>query len=407
MAKLRFAVRKFVPFENALADCFAAYKKRNPSAPEMEFVAMDLEELHAELFDRKGLQNGKWDIAHLSTDWIAEAHDIGGLEPLNAHLERKPIEGGIEAWSTSLLDLQCFDGALYGLPFHDGPECLVYRSDLFGDPDMQQAYFSQHGKMLKPPSTWDEFLSVAAFFTRPEQNLYGSVFAGYPDGHNAVFDFCIQLWSRGGSLVNSAGDIVIDQPLAIQALDFYRSLFQSDRYLHPKSSDYESVAAGNAFARGEVAMMVNWFGFASWAHIDNESVAKGQVDVTAIPSGQIGASASLNVYWLYVLASGSAHKDFAYDFLQFACSAENDKKLTLAGGVGCRYSSWQDRQINELIPFYGKLAELHQGAQTLPRVRNWSHIAHHIDTMVSQAITSKLASSVLLSRAQQTINEII
>ena len=406
MAKLRFALRKFTPFEKALEECFADYKKLNPQAPDIEFVAMDLEELYDALFEQKGLQNGDWDIVHINTDWISQAHHMNGLTPLNSFLERKPIEGGTESWAESLMDLQRFDGMLYGLPFHDGPECLVYRRDLFDDIQLQEEYASRYGKPLNPPTTWDEFLSVAEFFTRPEQQLYGSVFAGYPDGHNAVFDFCIQLWSRGGALVNSFGDIVIDQPIAIEALDFYRSLFKSKRYLHPNSSSYESVAAGDAFARGEVAMMVNWFGFASWAHIDNQSAVKGRVDVTSIPTSKGGASASLNVYWLYALAAGSTQKDVAYDFLQFAVNAHNDKKLTLAGGVGCRYSTWEDREINELIPFYSKLAELHHGAQTLPRTRNWSQIAHHIDLMVGQAIASNEESSALLARAQQTINEL-
>src|SRR5690606_21095882 len=139
-----------------------------------------------------------------------------------------------------------------------------------------------------------------------------------PDGHNAVFDFCIQLWSRGGDLLPDGASIKLDQPLAVEALDFYRSLFTAGKGLHPESANYESVQAGAAFARGEVAMMVNWFGFASWAQIDTASAVKGKVDVAAIPAAEGGMSPSLNVYWLYAIPEGSRYKQQAYDFIRFA-----------------------------------------------------------------------------------------
>ena len=98
-----------------------------------------------------------------------------------------------------------FDDIVLGLPYHDGPECLIYRTDLFEDPDEQARYLAQHGQPLNVPRTWDEFQQVARFFQRPETDLYGTVFAAYPDGHNTVYDFCLQLWTRGGELFDEQG----------------------------------------------------------------------------------------------------------------------------------------------------------------------------------------------------------
>ncbi|WP_437919020.1 extracellular solute-binding protein [Sphingobacterium sp. LRF_L2] len=407
MAKLRFAVRKFDPFERALADCWAKYQAFAPADMSIEFVPMDLEELHDDLFVKEGLRNGSWDIAHINTDWMAEAYETNSVEALNEFITRKPPEGGIQAWSPSLMGLQQFDEKLYGFPFHDGPECLVIRKDLFESPQEQALFFERYRLELKVPQTWDDFLRVSEFFHRPDQRLYGTVFAGYPDGHNAVFDFCIQLWARGGELTNAKGELYLETSQAVEALDFYRAFFRSDFAVHPQSQVYESVQAGQAFARGEVAMMVNWFGFASWAHIDKESKTRGKVDIAPIPTCAGGTAPSLNVYWLYSLASGSQHKGIAYDFLCFAVNATNDKNLTLAGGVGCRQTTWSDPEVNAQIPFYAKLAQLHETARTLPRQSNWASVAHCIDNMVNEAVQTDIPSQLLLQKTQKEIDVLL
>src|SRR5690606_2627320 len=161
-----------------------------------------------------------------------------GLFVLNDLVQTAPPEDYANAWSDSLTGLQNFKGSIYGLPFHDGPECLVLRKDLFENTEEQRRFQEHYGKALEIPKTWDDFLSVADFFTRPEENLYGTVFAGYPDGHNAVFDFCIQLWSRGGELTDGDKVVQLNQPVAAEALDFYRALFQNQSGLHPQSAAY-------------------------------------------------------------------------------------------------------------------------------------------------------------------------
>ena len=60
--------------------------------------------------------------------------------------------------------------------------------------------------------------------------MYGTVFAAFPDGHNTVYDFCLQLWSRGGDLTDANSAITLDTPQAAAALDFYRRFERPQRY---------------------------------------------------------------------------------------------------------------------------------------------------------------------------------
>ncbi|UOQ96726.1 sugar ABC transporter substrate-binding protein [Hymenobacter sp. 5317J-9] len=387
-----------------MAKLWAGFCEETGCELAVEMVPMDLHQLYASLLTEKGLLKGDWDVAHINTDWLPEAASTGALEDLAPYLRQNPPADFPIGWSPSLLAMQQMGDATVGLPFHDGPECLIYRKDLFENPQEQARFQQLHGRPLQVPETWNDFQTVARFFQRPADNLFGFVAAGFPDGHNTVFDFCLHLWTRGGRLMDAQGQVRIDSAAAADGLAFYRQLLRDQAAGHPQTMQYESVAAGQAFARGEAAMMVNWFGFAAVCDVDATCPVRGRVDIARIPHGAGGQSASLNVYWLYAIGAGSRHKDVAYDFLRFATRPENDKLLTLEGGIGCRLSTWHDPEINALVPYYHKLEMLHQQAQSLPPKANWAQLANIIDEVVLQAINTDAPVAELLAAGQQKIN---
>lgn len=406
MGKFRIAVRKFGPFESALEKLWDAFCSKNNIDIEVEMVPMELHDLYEETITKKGLQNGDWDIAHISTDWILDAANANAVENLSPLLSNDPPQDFPDGWHNSLLHLQELNDSVYGLPFHDGPECLIYRKDLFENSFEKENFKKQFGYDLAPPKTWKQFTEIAQFFNRPDKNLYGCVFANYPDAHNMVFDFSLHLWTRGGSLLNSENQIDINTPEAVKALDFYRNIVKNEKTTHPGSEDFGSVEAGMAFAQGEAAMTINWFGFASMCEVIGASKVKGSVDIAELPSDEGCSSASLNVYWLYTIGSGSKNKSLAYDFLKFATTPESDKLLTIEGGIGCRKSTWNDLEINKTIPYYHKLGMLHENALTLPQTPVWPKVAELIDGMVLQAISSHVPSELLLKTTQNNIQEV-
>lgn len=399
----RIAVRRFAPFERALPKIWDRFVERTGCALQPEFVAMDLHPLHEALFESGGLRNGDWDIALIITDWLAEAYESRALADLRPFLEGNPPEDYPDGWTRSLLAYQDFGDAVVGLPFHDGPEVLIYRRDLFEDPAEQRNFRERHGRELRLPETWDEFVEVARFFHRPEQHLYGTVFAAYPDGHNTVYDFALQTWTHGGELVDECGKVLVDSPGARRGLEFYRSVLKDRSAVHPRCREFDSVKSGFAFAGGEVALMVNWFGFAAMCEVIPESRVKGRVDIGAVPHAPGALSASLNCYWLYSLAAGSPHARTAWDFVRFAVNAENDRLLTLEGGIGCRKSTWRDQAVNESVPYYHRLETIHSYARTLPRKASWARLAEVIDRLVLQAIDTDLPVEQILAEAQAEI----
>lgn len=371
----RVAVRRFPAFESAIQKEWDAF---GHAGLELEAVPLDLHALHDAVFE----PGGDWDIVFLVTDWVAEAAVSNAFLDLAPFLASDPPEDYPAGWAESLLRFQQVDGRVLGLPYHDGPECLIYRSDLFGD--------------LAPPQTWEEFQSLARRFTRPEADLYGSVFAAYPDGHNSVYDFCLQLWSRGGRLFE------LTSTAAVEGLRFYRTILRDRCSVHPRCEEFDSVKSGFAFARGEVALMVNWFGFAVMAQTAADSAVRGKVAVAPVPGG-----VSLNVYWVLAIPAGSPHAAIAYRFLRHCASPAMDKLLTLEGAIGCRKSTWSDHDVNSAIPFYHALEGLHKSARELPRLSSWARIAAVLDDTIQQALRTDRSEGDLLAEAQARIAPLV
>lgn len=396
----RVAIRKFDPFESAIEKQWAAFKAAEGIDLTLETEALDLHPLYESYFENEDLARGNWDVGFMASDWFATANDTGALLDITPFIAADPPDDFPAGWTDSLLNMHRFGDVSLGVPYHDGPECLIYRKDFFDDLDEQAVYQQQYGMPLRVPKNWAEFHQIARFFTRPGEGLYGTIFAAYPDGHNTVYDFCLQLWTREGELFDADGKMKLDTPQAIDALEFYRHVLTDADAIHPRAREVDSVQSGLAFANGEVAMMVNWFGFAAMAETIADTKVKGKVDIAPIPFNEGGAPVSLNAYWILGVAAGSPHAEIAYRFIRHCVSAPMDKLLTLEGGIGCRKSTWTDAEVNATIPFYHKMTGLHDYARELPRLSNWNELASVIDGLVLDVINGDRPIDELVQGAQ-------
>jgi multiple sugar transport system substrate-binding protein len=387
MAKLRVAVRRFGPFESAIAAQFADFARSYGVEAELEAVPVELNPLHQSVIGQRGLATGAWDIAFLNTDWLAEAVADDLLEDLTPYMVRAPIADFPDAWSPSLTGLQRFDGGFWAMPYHDGPECLIYRRDLIAE----------------PPATWEEFHALARQHHEPASGRYGTVLALFPDGHNSFYDFCIQIWSRGGEVFDAEGRPDFTSPVAHAALDFLRTLATDQDAIAPDCRSLDSVQSGGLFAEGKVALMANWFGFAAYADTAADSRVRGLVDVAPLPAGPGGRSVSLNVFWVLAIGSGSANKELAWDFLRHCATAPMDRLTTTEGAIGVRRSTWTDPEINALMPYYHRLEWLHEHAREMPLTADLARISHIVDDLMTAAVTTDRATADLLAEAQARV----
>src|SRR5438094_4173728 len=150
---LRVAVRKFAPFEEAIRRQFEDFVAHERLDLKLEAEPLDLNDLHPALFERGGLREGKYDVAFMVTDWLGAAVEEGLLADLTPLMRAAPLADFPQASSESLTRMPQVGGGLYGLPYHDGPEALIYRTDL----------------IERPPATWDEFIATMQRVADPQR----------------------------------------------------------------------------------------------------------------------------------------------------------------------------------------------------------------------------------------------
>ncbi|MGC2618954.1 MAG: extracellular solute-binding protein [Acidobacteriaceae bacterium] len=403
MTTIRILLRDFSDFENALAAEIAAFHAAQTEI-RVETDVVTIHELYDGIFREGGFREGRWDLAFFVTDWLAEAMERGLLEDLAPRMKGAPLVDWPGGWARSIAEPVCFGNEVSSLPWHDGPECLIYRRDWFEDPVERDAFSNHYGYDLAVPRNWQEFADVARHFTRPEEGRWGTLFAAYPDGHNTLYDFALQVWSRGGSLVDAAGHACVDSAPAVKALDYYRNMVRDAGVCHPDSPEMNSTQSGDVFLEGGVALMVNWFGFAARSEREG-SPLKGKVGIAPIPADEGIDPISLSVFWTLGMARGSKNKRAAWEFLRFVARPDVDLARTEHGTVGVRLSTWRNAELQAAIPCYRRIEEISLGARRLPRTRSLPVFAEIVDGIVIDALTTNEPSTEILRRAQVRIDE--
>jgi multiple sugar transport system substrate-binding protein len=399
MKALRIAIRSFTDFDMALAAQLNAYVGMHPAVP-IEVGRFDLRGLEDAVLGPQGLTGGGWDMAIFPTDWIGAAVASGALECLTPLMRDGPLPGWPQGWPASLREPLCREGEYYCIPWHDGPECLIYRKDLFDDPKEREMFHAKFARELGPPTTWVEFHEAARFFTRPSRDLYGTLFAAYPDGHNTLYDLTLQVWSRGGELYSNDGQPALESAAAIEALDYYRDVVNDESACFPRCAEIDSVHSGEVFLSGRIAFMVNWFGFAARCE-QGGSPLRGKIGLAPIPGGRPGQTATLSNYWVIGIGSGSRQKRVSYELLRHIASAPMDKLTALHGAVGVRLSTWNDAEVRSRVPFYSQLESLSVRARTLPFCEDLPKLAEIVNQVTVEALHTNESSKSILQRAQE------
>ncbi len=167
---------------------------------------------------------------------------------------------------------------------------LTYRLDLFDDPDEQRRFEERHGYPLAPPETWDQYYDIARFFTRPDQDLWGTAEAYRPGGEQFWFFF-----SHAAAYTNHPdhpGSMFfdpdtmraqIDNPGWVRALeDYIRGL----NVAPPGALGFASDDIHNIFAGGSVAMNFDWGDTGVNAADPERSLVSGRVGSALLPGSR-------------------------------------------------------------------------------------------------------------------------
>ena len=356
--------------------------------------------LQQKVFAELGSQSPFYDIVIVDTPWMPAI--TNQIEPLIAHIENPEItdadllalddfipkvffdtavynhpDSHLEfPGDQSVIDVAAIKDAgfdIYGLPLQANALTMSYRVDLFENPDEQAAFEAEYGRPLTVPATWDEFIEVATFFTRPDENLYGTtLMAGSGDWATDDFKTLLAGFGGNGKMVDDTFARAFNSPEGEAALQLYQDLINVHQVTPPGVTSFSWDEASAAFVAGLTAMSMNYH-----SEVLAPDIA-GSVSYALVPAGPDGARGPHFGTWMLSVNKFSENKACAWQAIQWLTSPDTQVKMLATQLHPSRISVYEaaatDPVTSQFGNFYDVLGESLAVGVGRPRLINYGEV---------------------------------
>ncbi len=169
----------------------------------------------------------------------AQLSDFGAIRPLDDLIDDLTASGDINDFAAGTIEALKYEGHYIALPWQFDIRTLYYRTDRLAEAG------------LEPPTTWEEFINVAAALNK--DGKYGFVLSG--GGNGAVHTALTFMINNGGGLFDEAGNLDLRHERTLETLQFYADLVAAGG-VHPASAGYSDDEARAAFGQGNAAFIL-------------------------------------------------------------------------------------------------------------------------------------------------------
>lgn len=325
------------------------------------------------------------------------------VEPLGPYLERKPVPGGIEAFSEGFVQQfripQTPQGKLYAIPLRMSVDILFYRKDLL----------AQAG--LAVPKTLDEYYAVAKALTQPAQGdrpaIYGAVYQGV-QANQGLYDWYDWAAPLGVDILTADGKKpAFNTPQAVKATEMRRR-FVAEGLVNPGVLSYSFDDAISAIAQGRAAMSIMFDAY--WAQLENpeKSQVAGKIGYAAAPRDPAVNNAYFGRGWGLFINGKSRRKDAAWTFINWLTAPEQQLWMAVNHGNPISRSAVAAHpDFVAKVPVAAALAEALPKARTMPVSAEFSRVQDILVKHVSAAQAGAVSAKDALAAAEREIAPIL
>ena len=309
------------------------------------------------------------DVAYTGSRYIPSLAEMGAIAPIAVPADRQA------EYADSIWGMVTWNGIIYGVPRAFSSKVLYYNRDLFEqaglDPD-------------SPPTTWDE-LEAAAKAINENTDAYGFALAGakFVSTTSQFFNF---LYQNGGEVIDADGNVVINSPEAVEALEFYARLAD---YAEPGPIAHQREDLWELFAEEVVGMYVS----GPWrraAFID----AGINFGVAPLPAGPNGASSTILVSDSLIIFSQSEHLEEAQQLVLYLTSRKNQETLDTTWGMTpeAELAFFQDD------PTWKPFVDMVPRGKAQPLVSDWNLLEDALTDAIQAVLLGELDAQTALDR---------
>ncbi len=244
------------------------------------------------------------DLSMMWDNWLGEFDGMGALEDLTSQIKgwKHYAATTPTAWQTVTVK-----GKIVSFPWAITNDAIFVRTDRA----------KEYG--LKTPTadwTWDDFLTLAKGFTKPEKNQYGF---GLRGGGTWAVLYATEFMYGNGAQVLKDGKVAINSPEAVQAFEWYIDLIRKWKVTPPSAPTdaYRQIVEG--FGRGVTSMYLHNSG-----SIEEQKGFVGEPNFATLPIPVGPAKKRATFYFSETLTMFKAakNKEGAWKFMTFLMDDE-------------------------------------------------------------------------------------
>jgi multiple sugar transport system substrate-binding protein len=267
--------------------------------------------------------SGAYDVLDISPAWTPSLAEGGVIQPLDDYIAKYMNMDDLNDYHPLYKALPTYKGKIWGF-FDDGDMfALYYRTDVFGDQKLKDAYQAKFNKPLEVPKTWEDYAQVAQFITdNMAPNVYGAGHFRKAGAPGNQFDFLQQFRGNGGKFFDDNMKAQLASDAGVTTLN---NMVAANKASIPGNNELDAVALWAAWLQGKVAMIYSWpptgrmtAGYSQSDKAINfvpQSTIADKVGYAVVPKNPEHATG-----YNKALSADSANPEAAYLFMQWACS---------------------------------------------------------------------------------------
>jgi ABC-type glycerol-3-phosphate transport system substrate-binding protein len=369
------------PDTNVLKEGIPDFEKETGIKINLTEVPQD--QLNTKLSVEMGGKGSSFDVSGFQYELIPGFAD--NLLPIESYISEEDKKDILPA----ALDAAKYKDHIYGHLYVTTGMILFYREDLFKE------------KNLQVPKTWDEYLQTAKALTSKSPETWGTIVTAKPVGE-PVGMYLNYLYQNGGDIIDSSGNVTINDPKAVAALQFMVDQVQKEKVAPPGAVNYWTQDTANLFKEGKLAMAPNWSYMYGVANADDSKV-KGKVGIALLPAKEKNAI-TLGGWTLSALKS-TKHPAEAYKFIQFMTDSKRQKTMALKGGnTPSRNSTINDPEVSK-IPLYSVMFEALKTSVSRTKYTDYAQIENALGIAISASVSGTESPKDALDTAAKKIQQ--
>jgi multiple sugar transport system substrate-binding protein len=319
------------------------------------------------------------DLCELGSTWLPRFSYEGVLEDVTDVYEAE--RDSFLMWESGM-----WNGRSYGLPWVQGSRVLFVNRELFRraglDPD-------------HAPETWEELLAAAEKVSTLGTGIYGF---GQNIGERYVLykKFMAFAWGNGGDVFDENGNVIVNSPEMVEALEFYLKLA-------PFSLQEKQEVLDQYFKTGRLGMQVS----GAW-NLKNYRLEAPELDYMVAlvpkPATDRGSHTSFAGAEMLVVFKGSPQKDAAIKLARFLQEYPQARALSLAAGSVFPAATATSRDTTFTSdPRVRVFVEQAFTSRTPPAHPGWIEMEEVIDRAVEESLYGRRAPRWCLDEAAEQI----